>query len=106
MTMRSQQDRRRSKPGKFPGERYTVDSYRRAVKFGIKAVNREAERNKTRAIPHWHPHQLRHSVATRLEREFNSDVARAVLGHPSPVVTAPYSERDGAKAAEAMERDG
>jgi hypothetical protein len=34
------------------------------------------------------------------------DVARAVLGHSSPVVTEVYAELDGAKAAEAMERVG
>jgi hypothetical protein len=34
------------------------------------------------------------------------DVARAVLGHSSPVVTEVYAELDGAKAAEAMEKVG
>ena len=45
-------------------------------------------------------------AATRLRREFGLDVARAVLGHCSPVVTEVYAEMDGAKAAEAMERVG
>ncbi len=56
------------------------------------------------SIPHWHPHQLRHNAATRLRREFGFEVARAVLGHSSPVVTEVYAELDGAKAAEAMEK--
>jgi integrase len=102
----SQQNRRRRKPRKAPGERYSVDSYRRAIAYGIKAANREAEPSESRAIPHWHPHQLRHNAATRLRREFGLDVARAVLGHSSPVVTEVYAELDGAKAAEAMERVG
>ena len=102
----SQQNRRRRKPRKSPGERYSVDSYRRAIKYGIKRANQEPERGESRRIPHWHPHQLRHNAATRLRREFGLDVARAVLGHSSPVVTEVYAELDGAKAAEAMERVG
>jgi integrase len=102
----SQRNRRRRKPRKAPGERYTVDSYRRAIEYGIKGANREPERGENRAVPHWHPHQLRHNAATRLRREFGLDVARAVLGHSSPVVTEVYAELDGAKAAEAMERVG
>lgn len=35
-------------------------------------------------------------------REFGLDVARAVLGHASPVVTEVYTEMDQAKASEAM----
>jgi integrase len=102
----SQRNRRRRKPRKAPGEQYTVDSYRRAIKYGIKGANQEPERGESRAVPHWHPHQLRHNAATRLRREFGLDVARAVLGHSSPVVTEVYAELDGAKAAEAMERVG
>jgi len=102
----SQQSRRRRKPRKAPGSKYTPDSYRQAIEYGIKTANREAERVGTRPIPHWHPHQLRHNAATRLRREFGLDVARAVLGHSSPVVTEVYAELDGAKAAEAMERVG
>jgi hypothetical protein len=39
-------------------------------------------------IPHWHPHQLRHTDALELKREAGLDVARAVLGHRRPVITA------------------
>jgi integrase len=102
----SQQNRRRPKPRKAPGPKYTPESYRQAIKYGIRAANREAKRIGAGPIPHWHPHQLRHSAATRLRREFGLDVARAVLGHSSPVVTEVYAELDGAKAAEAMERVG
>jgi integrase len=102
----SQKNRRRRKSRKAPGERYTVDSYRRAIEYGLKKANRQAEREARPTIPHWHPHQLRHSAATRLRREFGLDVTRAVLGHTSPVVTEVYAELDGAKAAEAMERVG
>jgi integrase len=102
----SQQNRRLRRPTKAPGERYTVDSYRQAIVYGIKRANHEAGRNQSRTIAHWHPNQLRHNAATRLRREFGLDVARAVLGHSSPVVTEVYAELDGAKAADAMERIG
>ena len=109
----SQQNRRRRRPRKGPGEKYNADSYRQAIQYGIDKANAEAKRRSREAgldvptpIPHWHPNQLRHSAATRFRREFGLDVARAVLGHSSPVVTEVYAELDGAKAAEAMERVG
>jgi integrase len=109
----SQRDRRRRRPKKLPGEKYNTDSYRQAIQYGIDKANAEAERGAREAgldvptpIPHWHPHQLRHNAATRLRREFGVDVARAVLGHSSPVVTEVYAELDATKAMEAMERVG
>jgi integrase len=102
----SQQNRAKSRPAKRPGDAYTVESYRRAIVYGIKRVNEERARRGEPEIPSWHPHRLRHSAATRLRREFGLNVARAVLGHSSPVVTEVYAELDGAKAAEAMERVG
>ena len=109
----SQQNRRRRRPRKGPGEKYNTDSYRQAIQYAIERANAEARRKAQAAgleaggpIPAWHPNQLRHNAATRLRREFGLDVARAVLGHSSPVVTEVYAELDGAKAAEAMERVG
>lgn len=97
----SQRNRKKSRPRKKPGERYHNErnhktTYRRAIATAcVKAQ-----------IPSWHPHQLRHSAATRLWREFGLDVARDVLGHSSPVVNEVYSELDQAKASEAVERVG
>ena len=102
----SQRNRAKSRPRKQPGDVYTVESYRRAIAYGIKRANEERAKRGEPEIPSWHPHRLRHSAATRLRREFGLDVARAVLGHSSPVVTELYAELDGAKAAEAMERVG
>jgi integrase len=92
----SQRDRAKPRPTKTPGDVYTVDSYRRAIAYACKRAG----------VPQWHPNQLRHNAATRLRREFGLDVARAVLGHSSPVVTEVYAELDQAKAAEAMARIG
>jgi integrase len=108
----SQRNRSKAKAKRRPGERYDTRSLYHAVAYAIQKANREAERLAVAEgrdfvpIPDWHPNQLRHSAATRLRREFGLDVARAVLGHSSPVVTEVYAELDGAKAAEAMERVG
>jgi integrase len=102
----SQQSRAKNRPKKRPGDTYTSESYRRAVAYGIRKANAERAKRDESEIPTWHPHQLRHSAATRLRREFNLDTARAVLGHSSTAVTELYAELDGAKAAEAMERVG
>jgi integrase len=92
----SQADRRKRRPRKRPGEAYTPESYRRSIANACKRAGVEP----------WHPHQLRHSAATRLRRDFGLDVTRAVLGHSSPAVTEVYAELDMAKAAEAMGRVG
>jgi integrase len=102
----SQVSRAKRHPQKRPGWAYTVDSYRRAISYGIGKANAERIAKGEPVIPAWHPNQLRHNAATRLRREFDLDVARAVLGHSSPVVTEIYAEIDSLKAIEAMERVG
>lgn len=100
----SQQDRKKRKPLKRPGQCYTTASYGRAIADAIVRHNKgKPEREQ---IPHWTTHQLRHLRATELRREFGLDLARAVLGHRSPVVTELYAEADLAKAIEAIGRVG
>lgn len=86
-------------------DRYTANSYRQAIEYGIAKANREAEQHETE-IPHWHPHQLRHNAATFIRKEYGIEAARVVLGHRSPAVTELYAEIDQAKAAEIMLRVG
>jgi integrase len=100
----SQQDRRKRTPLRRPGNRYTPTAYSRAIADAIKRYNRD--RPEKEQIPHWHPHQLRHTRATELRREFGLDLARAVLGHRTPAITEVYAEIDTAKAIEAMARIG
>lgn len=73
-----------------PGERYLVGS------IG-KAVERAAHRA---GVPHWHPHQLRHSAGTAIREKFDLDAAGAALGHGSLSSTQIYAEKALAKAAE------
>jgi integrase len=116
----SQQCRKKRRPKKTPGERYTPQSYGHAIADAIKRANTArscdtckpllpAERClecQGKAIPHWHPHQLRHQRALELKREAGLDVARAVLGHRSPAITELYATLDIDKAATIMERLG
>jgi integrase len=92
----SQMNRRKRKPKRKPGDRYRVGSY--AV-----AIARACEKA---GVPHFHPHQIRHTKATEIRREAGLDAARAVLGHRSPQITEVYAEIDVNKAAAVMEKLG
>jgi integrase len=118
----SQRDRKKARPRKTAGNRYDTTSYRRAIEYACDRAFPHPELSKVRRADltseqraelrdwrkdhRWHPHRLRHSTATRLRREFGLDVARAVLGHSSPVVTEVYAELDQAKAADVMGKIG
>ncbi|MFO0964765.1 MAG: site-specific integrase [Gemmataceae bacterium] len=92
----SQRNRRKLQPKRKSGDRYTVESYRRAITRAAKKAN----------VPHWHPHQLRHTRATEIRRQFNIDAAKAVLGHRSAAITEVYAELDQALAVEVMAEIG
>jgi integrase len=100
----SQRDRRKKHPRKKPGCRYTTRTFGATLHQAIERHNRKAPAD--RQIPHWHPHQLRHTRALELKREFGLDVARAVLGHKSPVIAEHYATLDVGRAAEAMAKIG
>ena len=105
----SQQCRKRTRAKRPPGDRYTPGSYRQAI---AKARDRafpcpEGQDLAAWQKSHrWHPHQLRHSLATRVRREFGLDTARAILKHTSVVTSATYAELDQAKASQAMGKIG
>jgi integrase len=131
----SQACRRRRKPAKVPGDRYTVASYRRAIAYAcqrafplpeplaprLKADNkRETKKDwKSRLTPGekeeirawkrehcWHPHQLRHNAATNLRRQYGVELARIILGHKTAFTTEIYAEADRQQAAEVMAKIG
>lgn len=79
----------KSRPKRQKRERYDDASYRRAIEYGIK----RAAKNEV-TIPHWHPHQLRHSYATAVRRAFGIEAAQVGLGHSKADVTQLYAERD------------
>lgn len=92
----SQRNRCKTHPKRKPKAHYTVDSYRRAITRACKAAG----------VTPWHPHQLRHTFATLVRKQFGLDAARAVLGHRSPVVTEIYAEIDRTKSAEVVRKLG
>ncbi len=76
------------------------------VRKRLTAEQRE-ELKRWRAEHRWHPHQLRHTAATLIRREFGLEAARIALGHSSALVTdAVYAERDMEKVVEVMRKIG
>ncbi len=77
---------RRERP---PGDRYTPASYRRAITYAI---------NKAKgvgiSIGRWHPHQLRHTMATEVRKQYGVEGAQLALGHSKANITEVYAERD------------
>lgn len=65
------------------------------------AVGRACDRA---GVPHWHPHQLRHSAATRIRHARGIEGAQHMLGHTSLDVTNIYAERRDS-AAEDIARE-
>jgi integrase len=84
----SQQNRRKRRSRRTPGERYDTRSYAHAVRHGCIKAN----------VPHFHPHQLRHTHATKVRRRFGLEAAQVALGHATAQVTELYAERDLAHA--------
>jgi len=86
---KAKQARRRRKSKRPKRDHYDTDSYRRAVVYGLnKARKAGAE------IPHWHPHQLRHSRGTEIRQKYGIEAAQVALGHARADVTQVYAERN------------
>lgn len=121
----------RDDPKRKPGDRYTTDSYRRAIEYACekafpppaRLARREGETKTAwlkrlrpkqkeelaewRRAHRWHPHQLRHNAATLIRRQFGLEAAQLALGHASALITdAVYAERDREKVIEIMRRIG
>lgn len=86
----SQAKRKPKKSPKRPKrDRYGVHSYRRAISYAFKKAKKQNVE-----IPHWHPHQLRHSYATLVRKKHGVEAAQVGLGHSRADVTQVYAERD------------
>ena len=71
---------------------YTADSYRRAISRGCRAAE----------VPVWTPHQLRHTFATRIRKDFGLEAAQVLLGHARADVTQLYAEIDSQRAIQVI----
>lgn len=113
-------------PRRAPKERYTKDSYVRAIvraceigfdmphelrkiRDDVPAAEREERKKRAaewRAKHCWSPNQLRHTRATRIREKYGIEAAATVLGHSDPRVTEIYAERDFEMAARIMAEVG
>ena len=118
---------RRDRPGRKPGDRYTRDSYRRAIDRAVEqafppqeelrrqqrmdgrlesvkdwqarlTAKEKAEVKAWYRQHHWHPHQLRHNYGTFVRQKDNLESAQILLGHSKADVTQIYAERDMERA--------
>ena len=78
----------------FPG--YKSDSYGRAI---ARACDRAG-------IARWHPHQIRHAVATDVYDRFGPVAAQSLLDHKSPVTTTIYAKVSKDQARKATDEMG
>ena len=105
-------NRIRRRPKRTAGNRYSVNSYRRAIHRACDLADKLAHRQQPdvspeqRLIPQWSPNRLRHSTATEIRKQFGLEAAQVVLGHSLANVTQIYAERDLAKAASIMQEVG
>jgi len=78
-------------PMRAAGDKFTKDTYRRAIERAAKKAK----------VPHWHPYQLRHLVATTVREALDVESAQALLGHSRPQMTEHYAKLSLAKAIQA-----
>ncbi len=98
---------RKRKPRKTPGEHYTSLSYGHAIRAGCDKADAWAKGgavtgNDERVIPRWHSHQLRHTAATELRKQFGVEAAQVILGHRTLNVTEIYAEKNVEQAMRIM----
>jgi integrase len=104
--------KRTPKRARPPRDRYTTDTYRRAIEYAcIKTWPApggldEKETLDWHKAHRWHPNQLRHTAATEIRRQFGLEAAQVTLGHSKMDVTQVYAERDLQKAAAIMREVG
>jgi integrase len=87
------------RPARAPGDRYDVAAYRRAITRAADRADAMAKggqiiENDKRIVSHWHPHQLRHSAATLIRKQFGIEAAQHVLGHSSLQMAELYAEKN------------
>lgn len=91
---RKERRERSHKPSRYQA-RYDVDSYRRAIQYGVAKANRERIKSDAKAsrLPSWFPYQLRHTAGTALRKQFGAEAVAIGLGN-SPDLIEVYAERD------------
>lgn len=112
MTPSQKKRRRKRNPARQWGNRYTSQSYARAITRACDKADAIARRDNTtipedvRLVERWAPNQLRHTRATELRREHGIEAAKTILGHNQIETTQIYAEIDTAKAKAIMSKAG
>jgi integrase len=92
----SQLDRSKPDAKRKPGECYTPRGVNRAIARGCERAG----------VDPWHTHQLRHSAALNILREFGPEAARSALGHRTLNMTLHYAGIDLEAAKEVAKKIG
>ena len=87
--IRAREGKRKLRPKRVPRDHYCVRSYARAIR---RTCNEKD-------VPRWSPHQLRHTYATRIRKQYGIEASRVMLGHKHVGATEIYAERDLAVAS-------
>ena len=109
----SQRNRKKVSPARHAKQKYTKDSYARAIRRGIDKANKailedakEFQIDNPALLAYWAPNQLRHNCGTEVRKKFGLEATQVVLGHARADVTQVYAERDQALAVEVMRKIG
>ncbi|MBK8097610.1 MAG: site-specific integrase [Planctomycetes bacterium] len=95
-----------ARPDRVVGETYDAGAVRKAVQRAVAAANRERREQGVQLLPDWHPYQLRHAAAGRIQAALDLEAVRVALGHSDAEMSMQYARRDLAKAAAVMEEAG
>lgn len=87
--------KRKRRPRRAPGDRYTARVYARAIARACRKAG----------VPEWEPNRLRHSRATEL-RGHGLDMVKTILGHSKVETSQIYAEKDMQAAMELVARIG
>ena len=81
---RHQAQKKKTSPKRAPKDHYDCRSYAKAI----------ARAAKKAGVPHWHPHQLKHSCGTRIREAYGIEAAQAFMGHDSLSAAEIYAEKN------------
>ena len=92
----SHKNRRKENPKRAPGEKYTTESYNRAIGTACKKAG----------VPHWTVNQIRHLSATEIRKEHGLEAAQIMCGHKHASTTEIYAEVDHGAGIEIARKFG
>lgn len=69
-------------------DHYDTGSYAHAIVYGIQKAARQGV-----CLNHWHPHQLRHAIATSVRQIAGEEAAQVWLGHANIATTGRYTAK-------------